>query len=1422
MQFFTNRLHTVSALFIFFFLLTASRSSAQGTVDTGRESAKASINMTDLSNYYLAHPPAFLVKETENEDDDVTPVRPPADPARIRTMLSTYIPTTYLPVSPSPTDTFESTLDNGTSIPPDTHGAVDSNYCMTTINSGVHIQTRAGVNVSSVSLDAFWTSLVGGGTYDPRIHYDPYYHRWIFITDAGAQSAASALLIGVSKTSNPTGGWWLYKVMVSVPGYWLDYPNVGFNKNWVVVTGNLFQIVGSGSGGNRVYAFNYASLMSGAGAPYTAFTQATSQCIAPTLTYDPTLESIFCIESWNGGAGGGGQMQLWQIKGAVGSETMTSIGFPASAGYNWQSQGNGGSDFAPQLGSGGLIQTNDDRVFSAQYINSRLWCAHNVFSPSAGPTTRCSVQWWQMDTFGTPTQIGLIDDPTNNNFFSFPSIAVNSNNDALIGFTQFSANTHPDAAYALHVNTDPANSTRPFIVYRHGQSTYFKNFGGPRDRWGDYSGTNVDPLNMTDFWTIQETVASTNTWDTWWAYVNMCNIVATITPSGPTTFCAGSSVTLTGTSGLGYTYQWQLGGSPIAGATNISYTASATGNYTVIITSGCSATSPVTAVSVNPLPAPIGGSLSVCVSGTTNLTDASGPGTWSSGTPAVATVVPATGVVSGVAAGTSNITFTLGTGCNIAATVTVSALPAAIGGTLNVCVGGTTNLTDASGPGTWSSGTPAVATVVPATGVVSGVTAGTSVITFTSGTGCYITATVTVNPAPTAITSSSGFFTVCSGLTVTLNSTPAGGAWTTSNPAVATVSGGGVVTGVGTGGLANITYTVSGCYAMVVMTVNSTVAAPITGPSSVCTGQTISLTDATPGGTWSSTNPAAATIGTSGVVTGVGSGTTTISYVAATSCGTATATATITDNPAPLVAAIAGATFVCTGGTDILTDATISGVWSSSNPAVATIGSSSGIATGVSVGAASMSYTVTNGFGCATSSLITLNVFSSFTATITPAGPTSFCTGGYVLLNATTGTGYTYKWYKSGTLIPGVTTAAYTANTSGNYTVLVTAPGGCNSLSSGVFVNVNPSPIVVPSVNIAASPGIVMCLAISADTFTAIPSGGGLTPTYQWFINGASVGTGNTYNYTPVVGDVVRVVMSSSDACAFPVTAIKTDTIQISPLRTPSVSIIANKSPICAGDTVKFSAVPSYGGTAPTFLWTQNGINVATGPDYIYVPVNGDHLYVTMTSNFSCVTTNIAVSGTITVPVYNHVVNTLTVTVSQSSIVSGSVDTFTAIAPNGGSSPAFQWLLNGVSIPGANSSVYITNTLAAGQVIGCIETSSAYCAVPKTVASSGITVRVIPVGVQQITNNSGNYTLLPNPNKGAFTIEGKLNEAADTKVSIDITDMLGQAIYTRSVVATSGNLNETITLDNAVANGMYLVSITSKDGREVYHVVVNR
>src|SRR6185503_12398073 len=88
--------------------------------------------------------------------------------------------------------------------------------------------------------------------------------------------------------------------------------------------------------------------------------------------------------------------------------------------------------------------------------------------------------------------------------------------------------------------------------------------------------------------------------------------------------------------------------------------------------------------------------------------------------------------------------------------------------------------------------------------------------------------------------------------------------------------------------------------------------------------------------------------------------------------------------------------------------------------------------------AGSYTVVVTNSCGSITSAATTITVNPLPTATITTGGPTTFCAGGSVVLNANTGTGLTWQWKLNTVNISGATNSSYTASAAGSYTVVVT------------------------------------------------------------------------------------------------------------------------------------------------------------------------------------------------------------------------------------------------------------------------------------------------------------------------------------------------------------------------------------------------
>ncbi len=566
--------------------------------------------------------------------------------------------------------------------------------------------------------------------------------------------------------------------------------------------------------------------------------------------------------------------------------------------------------------------------------------------------------------------------------------------------------------------------------------------------------------------------------------------------------------------------------------------------YALTATTGCQTKINVT---VNALPGAINGLNLVCVNSTISLSDITTGGAWSSGITTVA-MVSSTGIVTGTGAGITGITYTSGAGCIATTMITVNEIPSVIMGAESVCASSTTALSNYISGGIWSSSSTTVAIIGNSTGVATGMNAGTSTIAYILGSGCKTTAVLTVDPLPAAIT---GLTNVCTGLTITLDDATAGGTWMSSNGGVATIgSGSGIITGE-TAGTVSMTFSLAtGCMRTTVINVNP-LPVGIIGIPDVCMAGTTALTDPTPGGVWTSSSAATAIVGTSsGIVTGESPGSVNITYTLSTGCDT---TVTVTVNPLPGI--ISGPTSVCQGQNITLSDGAFVGSWISSNTTVATVGSNTGIVTGVAAGTAIVTFML-NTTGCFKTVTITVR---QLPAPIT--GDTVICqtpTSGLADLTS----GGTWTSSNIGVATINITSGLMTPGVSGTSTITYTLSTGCYN-TQGVTVNPNPS-VISGATNVCVG---------STTALTDATTGG------TWVSSNATFATVNetTGVVTGVLAGSVDITYILSTGC------IATAPLVVNPLPSP----ITGNTYVCTGVTTTLHDVTG-GGT-----WSSSNISVA-------------------------------------------------------------------------------------------------------------------------------------------------------------------------------------------------------------------------------------
>ncbi len=815
------------------------------------------------------------------------------------------------------------------------------------------------------------------------------------------------------------------------------------------------------------------------------------------------------------------------------------------------------------------------------------------------------------------------------------------------------------------------------ITCNGGTSTATINYTGTPSGTATYSrdGTNFQASN----------VFSGLTAGTYTFYVkdNICTKFNSIIISQPTAITFGSPTVTNatcsgnnngkivisasgGTGAISYSISPSVGTQTPSGTFN-SLTA---GTYTITATdaNGCTAVTSVTVSTTNITPATptaISASPSTICSGQSSTLSAScatGTVTWYSDATLTSTV---TSPVSPSSTTTYYVSCVSGGVCKSSSgsvTVTVNATPSAptavSASQSTICSGlsATLSATCATGTTTWYSNA-SLTSIISNTVTPSSTT--TYYVACVSSQGCKSTSsstTVTVNSTPTVPTVvSANPSTICSGQSSTLTATCATGTTTWYSDASLTTI---ISSPSPASPTTTTTYYVAcvsstGCKSTsssATVTVNPTPSAPTAvsaSPSTICSGQssTLSATCATGTTTWysdaalttiiSSPSPASPT-------------TTTTYYVACLSsagCKSISSSAMVTVNPTPSAptAVSASPSTICSGQSSTLSatcatgtvtwysDASLTTIISSPSPASPTTTTTYYVACLSSTGCKSIS----------SSAMVTVNPTPS-APTAVSASQSTICSGQSSTLAATCATG-TVTWYSDAALTniisspvsPTVTTTYYVACVSG---------AGCKSISENVTITVNSTPSVPTS--ISASPANICSGQNSTLSATCA------TGTATWYTN-ASLNTAVINPVSPTVSTTYYVSCVSSAGCKSTSGNI---TVTVNPTPTVPTGATANLSTICLGQNSTLSATCATG----TVTWYSNA-TLTTVVSNSVSPTSTTIYYVSCVSSLGCKSP----SDNVTVTVNPTPTAPTLVSASPTTICSGQTSTLTATCSTG-------------------------------------------------------------------------------------------------------------------------------------------------------------
>ncbi len=419
-------------------------------------------------------------------------------------------------------------------IPPDPIAAAGPNHVVNMVNTSIEVYTRAGANVSSTSLKSFFSGLLPGttsdpttDTFDPKVIYDQHAGRFVVCTLerlevlTGSPTDESSIFVAVSATSDPTGTWYAArlngKITIGVTDYWSDYPGFAVDEEAVYLTYNLFTFGATRSyGGMRLWVIDKTPFYTGGAMvftvqdPYGAIGQSPTGT-RPAHVYGPATATLGTyLVAYSGLSDGTNEyVRIIQLDNPLTAPSYSFVDIPVG---NIDNTSLAMPD-APQPGAGSLdIETNDRRTLNAVWRGEQLWVCSQIVPSTGEDAGECTVHWWEFDTTGgvattTLVQQGSIgmDGGTDEDIATYmPAIACNSLGEMAIGFSASGPSLFAGAYYTGRVPTDPPGSVQPIATLATGVAKYERRFGSGRNRWGDYSGMVVDPVDDVSFWVYNE------------------------------------------------------------------------------------------------------------------------------------------------------------------------------------------------------------------------------------------------------------------------------------------------------------------------------------------------------------------------------------------------------------------------------------------------------------------------------------------------------------------------------------------------------------------------------------------------------------------------------------------------------------------------------------------------------------------------------------------------------------------------------------------------------------------------------------------------------------------------------------------------------------------------------------------------------
>jgi hypothetical protein len=394
--------------------------------------------------------------------------------------------------------------------PPDPEIAVGNRWLLQVVNTKVAFFNKSTlVKTFERSLNDFFRLPTSNTRRmsDPRVAFDKATNRWfVAAITVDFSTKESYIRLAVSKDGDPNVGWYLYDFNVKFTQdgnvWWLDFPTMGFNKDAVVMSGNAFTFSGTQLLGSRILTFRKSALLTGSGPSVAAFTEKSAYSIQWIRSSDPSLSQVYGVCPRFTTA-----IQVYALTNLATTPVFHKLLEPPAK--NAQTIPVASMDVAdPAVGPANRrVDSLDARFMSAFWRAGSIWTAHGV---RIGPTDKKSqIRWYEVKPQGWPLtgkvpimgQKGTISGASGQWLFC-PALAQNRDGDVAFAYTRMSSTIVGQLVTSVRKVSDPAGKvTAPSMQFSSTGAFYGNSTSASApNRWGDYFGVDVDPVDGTTFW----------------------------------------------------------------------------------------------------------------------------------------------------------------------------------------------------------------------------------------------------------------------------------------------------------------------------------------------------------------------------------------------------------------------------------------------------------------------------------------------------------------------------------------------------------------------------------------------------------------------------------------------------------------------------------------------------------------------------------------------------------------------------------------------------------------------------------------------------------------------------------------------------------------------------------------------------------